>query len=132
MGLVCCLLVELRQSYFQPVSMQGGIGCITTCSCCCSACPLALLQHPSLEPGIGRRWGWNVQYAPPADAATAATASDAPTQSSSGDSSSSSSSAGGWLQHIHHTSLGMLLVRDVQQDMQPGGPQTLPPAGNIK
>jgi hypothetical protein len=58
MGLVCCLLVELCQSYFQPVWMQGG--CITTCSCCCSACPTALLQHPSLQPGIGRRWDCSV------------------------------------------------------------------------
>jgi hypothetical protein len=90
------------------------------------------VQHPSLEPGIGRRWGWNVQYAPPAATTTAATTSSAPTQSNgSSTTSSSRNNAGGQLQHIHHTSLGMLLVRDVQQDMQPGGPQTLPPATNV-
>jgi hypothetical protein len=86
------------------------------------------MQHPSLEPGVGRRWGWNVQYAPPSAPANT-TGSASATHS---DGSSSSSSAGFGLQHIHHTSLGMLLVHDVQQDMHPGGPQTLPPANNIK
>jgi hypothetical protein len=92
------------------------------------ACLLGV-QHPSLEPGVGRRWGWNVQYASPTspgDDQHHATHRDG-----AGD-SSSSSSAGCQLQHIHHTSLGMLLVQDVQQDMQPGGQQTLPPADNIK
>uniref|UniRef100_A0A383W7P2 Uncharacterized protein n=1 Tax=Tetradesmus obliquus TaxID=3088 RepID=A0A383W7P2_TETOB len=84
------------------------------------------VKHPSLEPGVGRRWGWNVQYAPAQPPATTTPATHPTAQSSS------SSSSGWGLQHIHHTSLGMLLVDDVQKDMQPGGPQTLPPANNIQ
>ncbi|WIA37746.1 hypothetical protein OEZ86_014623 [Tetradesmus obliquus] len=88
------------------------------------------VKHPSLKPGVGRRWGWNVQYAPAQPQSTTTPATYPTAQSSS---SSSSSSSSGWgLQHIHHTSLGMLLVDDVQEDMQPGGPKTLPPANNIK
>ncbi|WIA17532.1 hypothetical protein OEZ85_014363 [Tetradesmus obliquus] len=82
------------------------------------------VKHPSLEPGIGRRWGWNVQYAPAQTPATTTPATHPTAQSSS-------SSSGWGLQHIHHTSLGMLLVDDVAQGMQPGGPQTLPPANNV-
>jgi hypothetical protein len=84
---------------------------------------LPALQHPSLEPGVGRRWGWNVHYAPPT------TPDSQPATHSSNDSSGGGSYE---LQHIHHTSLGMLLVHDVQQDMQPGGPQTQPPHNNVK
>lgn len=51
-------------------------------------------QHPSLESGVGRRWGWNVQYGATADP-TAAQQHQA-----------------GPLQHIHHTSLGRLAWGD--------------------
>jgi hypothetical protein len=76
---------------------------------------LLLLQHPSLEPGVGRRWGWNLQF-------------DASMNGNTGGGVS-----GGSLQHIHHTSLG--LVKGLQGSeghggaeglMQPG-PHTRPP-----
>eukprot|EP00775_Hariotina_reticulata_P009547 gene9547-9711_t len=56
-------------------------------------------KHPSLEPGVGCRWGWNIQYEP---------------------------SGAGTLDHIHHTSLQLLALQaavggeDVEQQLQPG------------
>lgn len=60
-------------------------------------------QHPSLEPGVGRRWGWNVQYGATAEPAAAQQHQAGP------------------LQHIHHTSLGRLALGDHDDGGDGGG-----------
>jgi hypothetical protein len=76
---------------------------------------LLLLQHPSLKPGVGRRWGWNLQF-------------DASLTRNTGPGVS-----GGSLEHIHHTSLGLVKGPEGGEGqggaeglMQPG-PHTRPP-----
>lgn len=94
----------------------------TCCQCTVLPCPLPPfppLQHPSHEPGVGRRWGWNLQF----DATTGT-----PTAGQG------AAPAGGGLQHIHHTSLGLVALsggeepgRLLPEDLLHPGPHTRPP-----
>lgn len=66
------------------------------------------MQHPSHQPGVGRRWGWNLAF----------------------DASPAAAGSAGALQYIHHTSLGPVDSRqsgDAPEALLGPGPHTRPP-----
>ena len=84
---------------------------VYVCVCYLPGAHVAVLQHPSAEPGVGRRWGWNLQYDGSANSAVL------------------SAHTAGPLQHINHTSLGLVGLQEHQppQALLHPGPHTRPP-----